>query len=185
MAHMWFQPSWIVRTRAGDRAVTVRGMQEALAKVAPDLPFSGFYSMEQILAEQLQQQRIEVALLGSLAALALLLSTIGIYALVSNLVVQRRREIGIRLVLGSTTQRAMADIGRSGAISILAGMVTGIGLSFMALRVLESQIYGVTVYDPATLVTVPLLLAIIGGIAILLPTLRISKMQPAETLRAE
>ena len=185
VAHIWFQPSWIVRARTSDKAVTIRHMQEALAKVAPDLPFSGFYSMEQILGEQVQQQRIEVALLGTLAGLALLLSAVGIYALISNLVVQRRREIGIRLVLGSTTQRAMLDIGSSGAAAIVAGVVAGVTLSFVALRVLESQIYGVQVYDPVTLVTVPLLLAAVGGLAVLLPTLRISRLQPAETLRSE
>ncbi len=97
-----------MRTVGADRAAAIHGMQLGLAKVAPDLPFSGFYSMDQILAEQLQQQRIEVTLLASLAGLALLLSAVGIYALVSNLVVQRKREIGIRLVLGSSVRRAMA-----------------------------------------------------------------------------
>ena len=184
-AHIWFQPSWIVRTRNSDQAATIRIMQEALAKVAPDLPFSGFYSMDQILAEQLQQQRIEVLLLTSLSGLALLLSALGIYALVSNLVLQRRREIGIRLVLGSTIQKAMADIGRPGAVAIFAGLAMGIALSLGALRVLQSQIFGVQVYDPVTLMVVLLLLAIIGGVAILIPTLRISRLQPAETLRSE
>ena len=185
IAHIWFQPSWIVRTRNSDQSATIRRMQEALAKVAPDLPFSGFYSMDQILDEQLQQQRIEVSLLAALAGLALLLSAIGIYALVSNLVVQRTREIGIRLALGSTTKQAMLQVGSSGAVATLAGLVTGIALSFVALRVLSSQIYGVQVYDPLTLVTVPLLLAVIGGIAICLPTLRITRLEPAETLRSE
>jgi predicted permease len=185
IAHIWFQPSWIVRMHRFDQPATIRHMQEALAKVAPDLPFSGFYSMDQILAEQLQQQRIEVMLLSSLAGLALLLSAVGIYALVSNLVVQRRREIGIRMVLGSTVQQAMVDIGWSGAIGTLVGLAVGIALSFAALRVLSSQVFGVQVYDPVTLVTVPVLLAIIGGVAICLPTLRISRLEPAETLRAE
>jgi predicted permease len=185
VAHIWFQPSWIVRMRGSDQRVTIRHMQEALAKVAPDLPFSGFYSMDQILAEQLQQQRIEVLLLTSLAGLALFLSAVGIYALVSNLVVQRRREIGIRLVLGSTRQQAMLDIGSSGAIATLAGVAAGIALSFAALRVMQSQIFGVQIYDPVTLVTVPVLLAAIGGVAICLPALRISWLEPAETLRSE
>jgi len=184
-AHIWFQPSWIVRTHDGNQAAAIRVMRQAMSKVAPDLPFSGFYSMNQILSEQLQQQNIEVLLLSTLAGLALLLSAVGIYALVSNLVVQRRREIGIRLVLGSTTRQAMVDIGSSGAIAMFAGLAAGIVLSFAALRVLASQIFGVQVYDPLTLVTVPLLLALIGGIAITLPTLRISRLQPAETLRSE
>jgi ABC-type lipoprotein release transport system permease subunit len=160
-------------------------MQLGLAKVAPDLPFSGFYSMDQILAQQLQQQRIEVTLLASLAGLALLLSAVGIYALVSNLVVQRRREIGIRLILGSSVRRAMVDIGWPGAVATFAGLAVGIALSFAALRVLQSQLFGVQVYDPLTLLSVIVALALIGGLAICLPTLRIGRLEQAETLREQ
>ena len=184
-AHVFFQPSWIVRTRKFDQPATMRRMQEAMIKVAPDLPFSGFYSMDQVLAEQLQQQHIEVWLLTSLATLALLLSAVGIYALVANLVVQRRREIGIRLVLGSTVRQAMVDIGWSGAVAIVTGLGVGIAFSFAALRVLASQIFGVQVYDPVTLAGVALLLLLIGAAAICLPTLRIANLEPAETLRAD
>jgi len=185
VAHIWFQPSWIVRTGSSEQPATIRHMQEALAKVAPDLPFSGFYSMDQILAEQLQRQRIEVLLLTSLSGLALFLAAVGIYALVSNLVAQRRREIGIRLVLGSTLGQAMVDVGSSGAIATLAGLAAGIVLSVGALRVMASQIFGVQLYDPVTLLTVLLLLAFISGAAICLPMLRMSRLQPAETLRSE
>jgi predicted permease len=185
IAHIWFQPSWIVRTHNANQSNTIRLMQQALAKVAPDLPFSGFYSMDEILREQLQQQRIEVLLLTTLAGLALLLSAVGIYALISNLVVQRTREIGIRLVLGSTTRQAMFDVGSSGAIATVAGLAAGLALSFAALRVLSSQIYGIQVYDPITLIAVPVLLLIVGALAICLPALRITLLQPAETLRSE
>ncbi len=185
IAHIWFQPSWIVRTRNSNQSTTIRMMQQALGKVAPDLPFSGFYSMDQILREQLQQQRMEVLLLSTLAGLALLLSEVGIYALVSNLVVQRTREIGIRLVLGSTARQAMINVGSSGAIATLAGLAGGIALSLGALRVLSSEIYGVGVYDVVTLSAVPGLLMIVGSVAICLPALRISRLQPAETLRSE
>jgi predicted permease len=185
IAHIWFQPSWIVRTRKFAPPVTIRKMQEALAKVNPDLPFSGFYSMDQILGEQLQQQRMEVLLLATLAGLALLLSAVGIYALVSNLVVQRRREIGIRIALGSTAQQAMLHIGSSGLVATLGGLASGLALSFVALRVLSGEIYGVAVYDPITLVAVPLLLALVAALASLLPTLRISRMDAAHALRSE
>ncbi len=185
IAHIWFQPSWIVRTYNANQSATIRVMQQALAKIAPDLPVSGFYSMAEILREQLQQQRIEVLLLTSLAGLALLLSVVGIYALVSNLVVQRTREIGIRLVLGSTSRQAMLNVGWSGAAATIAGLAIGIALSFAALRVLSSEISGVSVYDPVTLIAVPLLLLTVGALAICLPALRITRLQPAETLRSE
>jgi MacB-like periplasmic core domain/FtsX-like permease family len=184
VAHIWFQPSWIVRTRGAVTGLT-ESMQKALAEVDPLLPFSGFYSMDEILAQQLQQQRIEVLLFTTLAGLALLLSAIGIYALVSNLVVQRTREIGIRIALGSSIRQAMVQVGSSGALAAGCGLLAGIALSLVAVRVLSSEIYGVRTYDPVTFIAVPVLLALIAAIASLLPTLRIGRIHPAETLRAE
>jgi predicted permease len=183
-ASIWWQPSWIVRT-SGPIAGLTESMQKALASVDPLLPFSGFYSMDQIQAEQLQQQRIEVLLFATLAGLALLLSAIGIYALVSNLVAQRTREIGIRIALGSTIRQAMVEVGSSGAVAAGCGLIAGIGLALFAVRVLAGEIYGVRAYDPVTFVAVPLMLAAIAAVASFLPTLRITRIQPAETLRSE
>ena len=184
IVHMWAQPSWIVRTRGPVGGLTGR-MQRALAGVDPGLPFSGFYSMEDLLHKQLQMQRIEVILLGTLAGLALLLSAVGIYALVSNLVVQRTREIGIRIALGSTLAQAMGQIASSGVAAAVGGVVVGLACSFFVLRVMKSAIYGVGTYDPVTLVSVPLLLVTIAAVASLLPALRIARIDPSETLRAE
>lgn len=183
-AHVWFQPSWIVRT-SGPISGLTEAMQHALTAVDPDLPFSGFYSMQQILDEQLQMQRMQVLLLTVLGGLALVLSAIGIYSLVSNLVVQRTREIGIRIALGSSIQEAMVHIGSSGLVAAGVGLIAGIGLSFVAMRALASQIYGVKTYDPLTFGAVLLVLALIALAASFLPTLRISRIQPADTLRVE
>jgi hypothetical protein len=182
--NIWFQPSWIVRT-GGPISGLTESMQRALSEADPDLPFSGFYSMRDLLNQRLQVQHIEVTLLGVLAGLALLLSSIGIYALVSNLVVQRTREIGIRIALGCTLQRAILGVGSAGAIPVGGGIFAGLALSFFALRALQSEIYGVSAYDRVTLVSVPLLLVAIAMVASLLPSLRIAKIDPVETLRAE
>jgi predicted permease len=184
LANMWFQPSWIVRTNGPVGGLTGQ-MQQALAEVDPGLPFSGFYSMEDLLHQQLQMQHIEVALLGTLAGLALLLSAVGIYALVSNLVVQRTREIGIRIALGSSLTQAMGHIASSGVLAAVGGVVAGLVCSFFVLRVMKSTIYGVGTYDPVTLISVPVLLVAIAAVASLLPALRIARIDPAETLRAE
>ncbi len=182
--HVWFQPSWIVRTR-GPVAGLTDAMQKALASVDPQLPFSGFYSMNQLMDHELQTQRMEVLLMGALAVLALLLSALGIYALVSNLVVQRTREIGIRLALGSPLGAAIRQTASSGFMAAGGGAAVGLALSFIALRVMKSAIYGVRTYDPVTLTAVPLLLLAITGLAGLLPALRIIRIDPATTLRAE
>src|SRR5207245_668002 len=109
-----------------------------MAGVDPNLPFSGFYSMSDLQARTLATQRIEVALLGAMAALALVLSAVGIFALVANLVAQRTREIGIRMALGSTITQAMTHVGRAGALASFAGLALGLLLCAGVLRVMRS-----------------------------------------------
>lgn len=184
LLHVWIQPSWIVRTTGPVEGLTAE-MQRALAKSDPDLPASGFYSMKDLLARTLTTQRMEVALLSAMAALALLLSAVGIFALVANMVAQRTREIGIRMALGSTLGQAMVHIGRSGAGASVLGLFLGLVLCAGALRVMRSVLYGVGVYDAPTLTTVMLTLILVTLVATTLPTLRIARIDPANTLREE
>ena len=184
VAHIWFQPSWIVRTSGPVQGLT-SAMQKVLAQADPNLPFSGFHSMPEMLVENLAYQRVEVVLLTVLAGLALLLSVVGIYGLVSNLIAQRTREIGIRMALGSSIRQAMVDVGSAGIVAAAVGLVSGLALSFIALRVLRSELYGVRDYDPLTLTLVPIFLGVIAALASFLPTLRITRIDPAVTLRME
>jgi len=184
MAHVWVQPDWVVRT-SGSIAGLPAQMQQALTSVDPNLPFSGFYSMRDLLARTLATQQLEVALLGTMAVLALLLSAVGIFALVANMVAQRTREIGIRMALGSSVSQAMVQIGRSGAGASLLGIVLGLAVSAGVLRVMRSVLYGVDVYDPRTLVLVVLLLALVTVLAIAAPVLRIAQIDPVTALREE
>ncbi len=184
MVHEWFQPSWIVRTAAPVEGLTAQ-MQRALASADPGLPFSGFYSMKDLQAETLATQRIEVALLSAMGGLALLLSGVGIFALVANLVAQRTREIGIRMALGSTVRRAMAHVGGSGLRASGAGLLLGLALCGLALRVMRSVLFGVGVYDAPTMAAVLMILAVITVVATVAPTLRIVRIDPARTLREE
>jgi macrolide transport system ATP-binding/permease protein len=184
LVHIWFQPDWIVRT-AGPVAGLTAEMQRALSSADPNLPASGFYRMGDLLARTLATQRIEVALLGAMAALALLLSTVGIFALVANMVAQRTREIGIRMALGSTAGLAMLHVGRSGLGASVVGLFAGLLLCAGALRVIRSWLYGVGVYDAPTLTTVVFTVVLVSLLATTLPTLRIAQIDPASTLREE
>jgi len=126
-----------------------------------------------------------VALLSAMAALALLLSTVGIFALVANMVVQRTREIGIRIALGSTIRRAMIQVGGPGVRASGIGLAAGLLLCAGALRAMRSVLYGVGVYDAPTIVAVVLTLLAVTVLATAAPTLRIARIDPAKTLRDE
>src|SRR5215469_751180 len=184
LLHVWLQPNWIVRTAGRAEGLTAE-MQRALEKADPDLPASGFYTMADLLARTLTMQRMEVALLGAMAALALLLSAVGIFALVANMVAERTREIGIRMALGSSVSQVMFEIGRSGVAASLCGVVLGLLLCAGALRVMRSVLYGVGVYDISTSLFVVMTLFAVTLLATLLPTLRIARIDPARTLREE
>jgi hypothetical protein len=184
VVHVWFQPSWIVRTAVPVEGLTAQ-MQKALSSADPSLPFSGFYAMSELRAETLATQRIEVALLSAMAALALLLSAVGIFALVANIVAQRTREIGIRIALGSSVRQAMAQVAGSGLRASALGLVLGLLLCVAALRALHSVLYGVGIYDVPTLAAVVLTLVLVTLLATTVPALRIARIDPATTLRDE
>jgi ABC-type antimicrobial peptide transport system permease subunit len=180
----WFQPSWVVRT-AGPAEGFIAPMQRALADVAPNLPFSGFYSINDLIAKTLAMQRIEVALLAAMASLALLLSAVGIWGLVANLVAQRTREIGIRTALGSTICKTMISIGRSAVGASALGICLGLILCIGALRAMRSAIDGVGVYDAPTILVVVLTLSAVTLLATTIPALKVARIDPAKTLREE
>jgi predicted permease len=184
LLHVWFQPSWIVRTAGPIEGLTAQ-MQRALSSADPNLPFSGFYSMREVLARTLATQRVEVALMSTMAALALSLSTLGIFALVASVVAQKRREIGLRMALGSSVSEAMLHIGAPGLRASAVGLIIGLVLCAGALRAMHSVLYGIGVYDAPTILTVVVVLASVTIFATILPTLRIAGIDPASTLREE
>jgi predicted permease len=182
--HVWFQPSWIVRCTHPIEDLSAQ-MQRALSGVDANLPFSGFYSLNDLMNATLANQRIEVALLTAMAGLALLLSAIGIFSLVANMVLQRTREIGIRLALGSSVLRAMTTIGAGGVGASAIGLALGLVLWVLTLRAMRSALYGVSVYDAKTIAAVVLILGAITVLAATIPVLRITRVDPAQTLREE
>jgi predicted permease len=184
VVHVWFQPSWIVRTNGPIEGLPAQ-MQRALADVDPGLPFSGFYSMSDHEAQAIATQKVEVALLSAMAGLALLLSAVGIFALVANMVAQRSHEIGIRIALGATVRQVMAKVAESGIRSSAVGLALGLLLCLGALRAMRSVLYGVGVYDAPSIAAVVVVLIVVIALATIVPTLRISRTDPAVTLREQ
>ena len=182
--HIYLSPNWIVRTRGPVNGLPDK-MRRALAAVDPRLPFSGFQSMPEIRGASLADQRYQAILFGSLAFLALLLSAVGIYGLVAQMVTQRTREMGIRLALGATVKSVVRAAAVPGMKVALFGVAAGLVLSFFATRLLASMVWGISTTDPLTLAAVAVLLVVIVAIASLIPTLRLLRLDPAQTLRSE
>jgi predicted permease len=184
LLHVWFQPSWVVRTAGPIEGLTAQ-MQRALATADPSLPFSGFYRMRDLQAKTLATQRVEVAMLTTMAGLALLLSTVGIFALVANIVAHKTREIGIRIALGSSIRQAMVHTGAPGLRASALGIALGLILCAATLRVMSSVLYGVSAYDIRTIITVVAILAGVALVASTVPAVRIAGIDPAKTLRED
>lgn len=182
--NVWFSPSFIVRTH-GTITGLPEAMRRALAAVDPRLPFSSFHSMSEIRGSALSDQRYQAVLFSTLAGLALLLAALGIYGLIAQSIAERRREMGIRLALGATTQRVIRTAALPGIRISLAGISAGIVLALFATRLLKSQIWGVGATDPQTFLSVSLLLLLVAAVASFIPALRLTRLDPAETLREE
>jgi predicted permease len=182
MVNTWFSPNWIVRTR-GDLPGLAYAMRRALQAVDPRLPFSAFHTMSEIRGAGMREQRYQAILFSTFAGLGMLLSALGIYGLIAQAVAQRTREMGIRLALGATVRNIIRTAAAPGITLALAGIAAGLMLALFAVRLLKAMLWGVTPTDPITWISVPALLLLIAAIASLLPTLRLARLDPAQTLR--
>jgi predicted permease len=182
--HVWFSPNLIVRSALSDHEI-VAAIENSLRSADPLLPVSAIRSINDIKSQALAEQRFLAALVDVLGALAILLSTLGIYGLVANLVAERTKELGIRLALGSSTSAAVWTALRPGLIWVLSGVAIGAAGSFALERVLKTFLYGVQPSDPVTLLLVSAGLLGATAIASLVPSGRIVRLNPADTLRTE
>jgi predicted permease len=184
LLHTWFPPNWIVRSSMQDRQV-IAAIENATRSVDPLLPISEFRSVNDLKAESLTLQRFLAALVNALAILAALLTTLGIYGLIANLVSERTRELGIRMALGSTTSGAIGIALKPALRWVLAGVIVGGAAAFALERFLTSFLWGVEPGDSITLFAVAGGLLLATAIASLAPAARIVRLNPAETLRSE
>lgn len=182
MAHTWFSPSWIVRTR-GPQAEISLAMQSAVEKVDPLLPLASFRSLDGERDLALRSQRGNAAIIGLLAALSLVLAVVGIYGLIANLVVERTRELGIRITLGATMSNVIWSAAAPGVLLSVAGALIGAALSAGVTRFLKAFLYGVQPMDAFTIVSMAVLLIGAGLVASLIPALRLLNLNPASALR--
>jgi predicted permease len=182
--HVWFSPAWVIRASL-PTANVVDILRQSIGGVDPLLPVAKLQSMEEVKGKALAQQRFTASLVVGLGAIALLLAAIGIHGLIASSVTERRRELGIRLALGASVGQVMRDVLVPGVTLATIGVALGSAGAFAVSRLLTSFLWGVAPTDPITYVVVIGGLLAVALIASLLPALRVLRLDPALTLRAE
>jgi putative ABC transport system permease protein len=157
----------------------------AIAAVDSGQPVGEVRTMVQVLDDQLAAQRLSAVLLGVFAGVALLLAAVGIYSVLSYVVRGRRREIGIRRVLGAQPSDVLRLVIVEGMSPVLVGLALGVVAALGSARVLRTVVFGVSASDPVTLVTVVATLTLVALMASLVPAWRAVRLDPLNALRAE
>ena len=160
-------------------------LNRAMREFNADLASSDIRTMDQIVEDAMGSQILAARLLESLGALALLVALAGLYSLLTYLVTLRTRELGVRLALGAQREDIVALVLRGAGTLLVTGTAIGVGISLLAVRLLHSFLFGVTQYDPLTLISAPLLLLVVGALAAWLPARRAAGLEPMEALRTE
>jgi predicted permease len=184
LVHTWFSPAWVIRT-SGSIAGLPDAVRQAVAAVDPLLPIAKIESMADVQATALASQRFMMTLVVGLGAVALLLAAIGIHGLIASSVTERTRELGLRLALGASAGQVMKDVVMPGVLLALVGVVAGAAGALAGARVLEAYLWGVQPRDPLTLLAVVGTLFVVALVASVIPALRVLRLDPALTLRAE
>ena len=168
---------------AADPLQIAQPVQAAIHGIDRDQALFDIAPMEELLAASLLRRRFSAFLVSLFAALGLILVTVGIYGVISHLVGQRRREIGIRMVLGAQPGQVLALAVRDGLVLTLLGLAIGLVSTVFLTRFLASFVFGLTPTDPSTLLQTSVILAAAALLATLLPALRARRVDPLTVLK--
>jgi putative ABC transport system permease protein len=141
--------------------------------------------MTQVLSEAIASDRFYTVLLASFAILALVLTMVGLYGVMSFLVTQRTQEIGIRIALGAQTADVLRMVIRQGALLALIGVAIGLGAAFALTRLMQGLLFGIGAHDPATFAAAAALLFTVAVGACYIPARRATRVDPMVALRYE
>jgi predicted permease len=174
----------VVRSSLSNAEINSR-LRETLQPIAPDLSMSSLRTLQSLVDKSVSPRRFVVMLLGGFAAFALILASLGIYAVVSYSVSQRTQEIGIRMALGASARGVRTSIlGQTLRLAAI-GMAIGIGASWALAGALRSLLFGVNSADPATFAAMLVILTGVAAIAGYLPARRASRIDPMVALRSQ
>jgi putative ABC transport system permease protein len=180
----WASMNLVVRT-AGDPHNFVQPVRTSILLVDHEQPVTAVATMQEVMEQAASQPRFTAWLLSALAAMALVLAVVGIYGAIAYSVAERTQEMGVRLALGAARADIVLMVLRQGLLLSLSGTAVGLAASLGLTRLLESQVYHVSVTDPATFVGCAVLFAVVAALASYLPARRAMRVDPMTALRWE
>jgi len=186
--HQSIEPSLqmivVLRTR-DDPAGYAPVARAAVHELDANQPAGRIRTMRAVVSDAVARQRFTMFLAGVFAALALVLSLVGLYAVVSYSVAERTHEIGLRCALGATPRSLLGLVLSDGLKLVGVGVALGLTAAFVLARFLETQLFGVTAHDPGTFIAVPLLLFSAAVVGCLIPARRATRIDPMTALRTQ
>jgi ABC-type antimicrobial peptide transport system permease subunit len=177
-------PQWILRTGGSPLSISDTIRRE-VHSIDPSVAVANFSSMEFMAGNSILQYRFNMTLMGVFGTVALLLSVIGIYGVLSYQVGRRAREMGIRLALGADSRKLLRLVVGQGMFLTTVGIVIGLAGALALSHVLTALLYGITPRDPVTLIVVGLMLGAAAFLACYIPARRAAKVHPMVALRYE
>jgi predicted permease len=174
--------TFVIRT-TGDPLALTPSVRNTLASIDPTLPMYRVETMEGVLSGAFAARRLPVVLMTAFGALALLLASVGVYAMFASMAAAREREFGVRVALGSSRGAIAALVLRQGGTWMVLGLAVGAAGVSVAGRMLRSQLYGVAALDPLAIGLALLALLLCAGAALLVPVRRASRVDPITVLR--
>jgi predicted permease len=170
---------------AGSAAAIIESIRDTSRKINSEQVVYGEQTMEEIISDSISDRKFSMVLLGTFAALAVLLSSIGIYGVISYLVGERTHEIGIRMALGAQRKNVLTLVLGEGMKLVVLGAAIGIAAALGLSRLMAGMLYGVSATDPLTFAAVPIVLLGVAMLACYIPARRAMRVDPMTALRHE
>jgi putative ABC transport system permease protein len=176
---------FIVLRTTGDPALMAETVRAEARRIDKNLPIYDMRTMSTLRSDAVSTRRFILLIVGAFGALALGLAAIGVYGVMSLIVSERTREVGVRLALGAEPSQLLAMIVGQAAKLAGIGVAIGLAVALPMAPLLGSQLYGVQSFDPMTFVSVPVLLVLIASLAAVVPARRAMSIDPLAALRVD